>query len=212
MTEPLDLDAIRARCDAATPGPWRREHCGPLGEDTLMGRNGAIIGTLVFGDGDEADADLDFVLHSHHDVGSLLTRVRDLEAERDRYRTAWHSAKARASTTRERLNIVEYSHDCANEAAELIRAEHPAVYDDAGQKTADGLLHAADLLTSATTGSETTEDPIVTSWDRIVIHPDDPAEPTIVCCRTDTGRPVALVLDPEERAALGLVLVDPEGC
>ncbi|MFD0408606.1 hypothetical protein [Kitasatospora sp. NPDC127116] len=55
------------------------------------------------------------------------------------------------------------------------------------------------------------EDPIVANWDRMVIHPTDPAEPTIVCCRTDDGTPVALFLDPEHREALGLQLVDPDG-
>lgn len=54
-------------------------------------------------------------------------------------------------------------------------------------------------------------DPIVVLWDRIVIHPADPAEPIIVCCRTDDGAPVALFLTPEHREALGLQLVDPEG-
>lgn len=34
----------------------------------------------------------------------------------------------------------------AHELAETIRAQHSAVYQDAGQKTADGLLRAADLI------------------------------------------------------------------
>lgn len=52
-------------------------------------------------------------------------------------------------------------------------------------------------------------DPLIVRWDRTVIHPDSPAEDTIVCCLTDDGQPVALLLDDELREALGLVLVDP---
>jgi hypothetical protein len=55
-------------------------------------------------------------------------------------------------------------------------------------------------------------DPLIIRWDRTVIHPD-PAEPgdqTIVCCLTDDGQPVALLLNDEYREALGLTLVDPD--
>jgi len=52
-------------------------------------------------------------------------------------------------------------------------------------------------------------DPLIVRWDRTVIHPDDPAEDTIVCCLTEAGQPVALFLDDELREALGLQLVDP---
>ncbi|MFF1790788.1 hypothetical protein ACFVX9_30525 [Kitasatospora sp. NPDC058243] len=141
---PLDLDAIQARLAAATPGPWRREHCGPLGEDTLIGRTGAIVGSLVFGDGEEADADLEFVVNAHQDIAVLVARVRELEdrldertadvaehalenaqlrAENERLRTAWHSAKARASTAREHLDITEHGRDRAIEAVEQLQAE-----------------------------------------------------------------------------------------
>jgi hypothetical protein len=70
-------------------------------------------------------------------------------------------------------------------------------------------MDAAEIRSLAT--SEPNTGPIVASWDRAVIHPDDPTEPTIVCCRTDGGKPVALVLDPEHREALGLQLIDPDG-
>lgn len=55
-------------------------------------------------------------------------------------------------------------------------------------------------------------DPTVVHWDRTVIHPEaDPTDDTIVCCLTDDGAPVALLLDDEHREALGLILVDPTG-
>lgn len=54
-------------------------------------------------------------------------------------------------------------------------------------------------------------DPLIVRWDRTVIHPDptNPDDKTIVCCLTDDGQPVALMLDDELREALGLLLVDP---
>jgi hypothetical protein len=52
----------------------------------------------------------------------------------------------------------------------------------------------------------------IVRWDRTVIHrnPNDPDDPTVVCCLTDDGQPVALLLDDELREALGLTLVDPD--
>lgn len=51
--------------------------------------------------------------------------------------------------------------------------------------------------------------PLIVHWDRTVIHPDDPTEDTVVCCLTEDGQPVALMLDDELREALGLSLIDP---
>jgi len=55
-------------------------------------------------------------------------------------------------------------------------------------------------------------DPLIVSWNRTVIHPNPktPGDPTVVCCLTDDGQPVALLLDDEYREALGLQLVDPD--
>jgi hypothetical protein len=52
-------------------------------------------------------------------------------------------------------------------------------------------------------------DPLIVRWDRLVIHPKKSSEDTIVCCLTEDGQPVALLLDDELREALGLLLVDP---
>lgn len=51
--------------------------------------------------------------------------------------------------------------------------------------------------------------PLIVRWDRTIIHPDPVGDDTIVCCLTDDGHPVALLLDDELREALGLQLVDP---
>ena len=48
-------------------------------------------------------------------------------------------------------------------------------------------------------------EPMTAHWDRGVIHEKDGG--AVVCCRTEDGRPVALVLDEELREALGLSLI-----
>ncbi|AVH59988.1 MULTISPECIES: hypothetical protein [Streptomyces] len=53
--------------------------------------------------------------------------------------------------------------------------------------------------------------PLTVHWDRIVMHPGETDDDTIVGCLTEDGRPAALVLDDEHREALGLMLVDPDG-
>lgn len=52
--------------------------------------------------------------------------------------------------------------------------------------------------------------PITVHWDREVWPPTGEDTDTIVCCKTDSGHPVALFLDDELREALGLQLVDPD--
>jgi hypothetical protein len=53
-------------------------------------------------------------------------------------------------------------------------------------------------------------DPLIVRWDRTVIHPELPGGDTIVCCLTEDGQPVALLLGDELREALGLALIDPD--
>jgi hypothetical protein len=78
---------------------------------------------------------------------------------------------------------------------------HPADHEDHCPRAA---------APTATTRPETTAmEPLIIRWDRLVSHPKKSSEDTIVCCLTEDGQPVALLLDDELREALGLVLVDP---
>lgn len=79
--EPLDLDAIETRANAATPGPWE-EHAdyGPHFYAYLRGPYLRGVGTLNFGEGEEADADREFVKHAREDVPALVAEVRRLRA------------------------------------------------------------------------------------------------------------------------------------
>ena len=83
LTDP-DLDEIRARCDAATPGPWKymvegRDHTS--GDSFIMrGTKGDRHPDLYLSaDGNPAtDADCDFVASARQDVPRLLQEIARL--------------------------------------------------------------------------------------------------------------------------------------
>lgn len=78
--------------------------------------------------------------------------------------------------------------------------------------TAQGLSTARATANLDELLREARSEPLVARWDRTVIHPASPGdEETIVCCLTDDGQPIALILDDEYREALGMQLVDPDG-
>lgn len=82
-----DLDAIRARCEAATPGPWRvdgstydedcNEHLAPYG---LEGPNERLIWSS--GGGEYAHPDMataQFIAAARTDIPALLAYIDELE-------------------------------------------------------------------------------------------------------------------------------------
>lgn len=89
MTE-LNLDAIQARLDAATPGPWvadgteisqhwsRPEPWEPVATNDI-----ACMAYCYGGQarGIENSYDAEFIAHAREDVELLVARVRELEAE-----------------------------------------------------------------------------------------------------------------------------------
>lgn len=83
----LDLDAIEARANAATEGPWWRRE----GHAEIDGQNYAEVlipgrvecGSYCYGgtstiEGDRLDADLAFIAHARADVPDLVAEVRRL--------------------------------------------------------------------------------------------------------------------------------------
>lgn len=81
MTRP-DLDAIRARCEAATPGPWHgatptcdHDHDADDPACSIEDPNSAIVANCV-----ENDADVDFILYARTDIPALLAYVEELES------------------------------------------------------------------------------------------------------------------------------------
>ena len=78
-TPPLDLDAIQARADAATEGPWYVESSGDhhIVPDVARWRGG-MANALTFGGDFETAA---FVAAARTDVPALVAEVRRLSAE-----------------------------------------------------------------------------------------------------------------------------------
>lgn len=70
-SKPIDLAAIRARADAATPGPWDPG----IVYGTVIRRQG---GTPVASTRGQADAEL--IAHARTDIPGLLGRIAELEA------------------------------------------------------------------------------------------------------------------------------------
>lgn len=80
----LDLDAIQARSDAATPGPWEEDFPGisnvypgdSVVDAQLECSSYCYGGTahLVI-----SDADLDFIIHAREDILALIAEVKRLQ-------------------------------------------------------------------------------------------------------------------------------------
>jgi hypothetical protein len=108
------LAEIRAREAAATEGPW--EPCpgwGPTFYGNLRGEYLRGVGDINFGVGEQADADLAFVLAAREDIPALLA-----EAERQAKRvghlsTVFESARTRADNLAARVAELERSTDPA---------------------------------------------------------------------------------------------------
>lgn len=101
MSTHPDLDAIAAREQAATPGPWGAiPDYGPdwIGAEVSGYLN--AVGELGFGEGDQADADRAFVIGARTDVPALLSEVRRLRAELNQTiaeRDQWNKAETQQS-------------------------------------------------------------------------------------------------------------------
>ena len=84
---PEQLAEIRARSEAATPGPWECIESFPPGEYALAARppDEAFPLTLaVVGNDDaweDAEANTQFVAHARTDIPALLDYIEELEAK-----------------------------------------------------------------------------------------------------------------------------------
>ncbi|MFH8380672.1 hypothetical protein ACH4E7_06980 [Kitasatospora sp. NPDC018058] len=93
-TQPLDLDAIQARADAATDGPWTVDDSEI--EADIIAASGWIARTDSEFSEDRANAE--FIAAARTDVEQLLARVRELEAETERLRDVLKRTRALAET------------------------------------------------------------------------------------------------------------------
>lgn len=81
-----DLDAIRARCEAATPGPWRAVaywYDGPMSD--VMSPSGEPFCCVSFEKPDAAleDATAQFIAAARTDIPALLAYIDELERQRN---------------------------------------------------------------------------------------------------------------------------------
>lgn len=73
-----ELDAIQARADSATPGPWRARACGEI----VAGRH--VVATSDGGGGSvwvewRSEEDKRFAAHARTDIPRLVAEVRRLK-------------------------------------------------------------------------------------------------------------------------------------
>lgn len=92
----LDIEAIKARAEAATEGPWEVSSEGPgypVGIFSRLGTKSAR--TVIYPDDDyeTGEPDLEFIAHAREDIPALLTYIDELEAQIERVRL---EAKAEA--------------------------------------------------------------------------------------------------------------------
>ena len=96
-TEPLDLDAIRARAEAATPGPWEAGIQWVYSDGQIYADDNRVPDVLgmEFADPDRAEDEArrgqrnaEFIAAARTDVPTLLAEVKRLRAERDAAREA----------------------------------------------------------------------------------------------------------------------------
>lgn len=107
-SKPLDLDAIRARCEKATAGPWLTESPGVHTDGPAKGwARGSVIAATAPGKdnrvyatpsgGTYPSADLNFIAHARTDVPALVSeckRLREALAEiRDTFEIDWNEAQ-----------------------------------------------------------------------------------------------------------------------
>ena len=93
----LDLDAIKARAEAATPGPW-------IGSSVPSGRKYGVISVKDYGEWTRHGArplavlsgipthgrhpDTQFIAHARTDIPDLLVAIDELEARRNHWNDA----------------------------------------------------------------------------------------------------------------------------
>ena len=92
----LDLDAIEARVNAATPGPWWVEQVGDFGDKSAViecVRWRGYLNTLHLG---EDTPTAEFIAHAREDVPALVAEVRRLTVEAATQREWFEAADAAA--------------------------------------------------------------------------------------------------------------------
>ncbi len=89
MPEPLDLDAIKKRCDAATEGPWIEREDNDEPAWRVVWSPFPLDVCSVCPHMTHVEPNAAFIAHARTDVPALVARVRELEAERGTFAPDW---------------------------------------------------------------------------------------------------------------------------
>jgi hypothetical protein len=150
-----DLDAIRARVDAATPGPWRTLGTGVAGGDHwYVCDDGQSLASIASNDGeneDQREPDAEFIAHAREDIPALLDA---LAAERGRADEARRLLSTRVEASR--LDVALAGSAALAVALDQVRAWRESEYhemhvSDVGEFCAgcDQTSKLDDILSSA---------------------------------------------------------------
>lgn len=76
-----DLEAIKARCDVATPGPWKmHKHCDESDHMQVHDTKGVVCETSLYGfEYPEQWDNGIFIAHARQDIPELLAYIDELE-------------------------------------------------------------------------------------------------------------------------------------
>ena len=80
-----EIDKIKARCEAATPGPWDSENCEYVFAKVKGGRpNGegiAYFSCYTNRQATDSKADANFAAHAREDVPQLIAYIKELKKD-----------------------------------------------------------------------------------------------------------------------------------
>lgn len=131
MTD-IDLDAIEARANAATEGPWLRRE----GHAEIDGQNYAEVlipgrvecGSYCYGgrstiEGDRLDADLAFIAAARTDLPAVVAALRDALAEVEQWKAAFIKANDAVHARESWIDGAKVDLDALDAEVERLREE-----------------------------------------------------------------------------------------
>ena len=90
------LDEIRARCEAATPGPWaEKTNCHPQCNGEPWGWISGANGNITWG-GNAGRTDAAFIAHAREDIPYLLAEIKRIQKHAENLRLDYVDLLARA--------------------------------------------------------------------------------------------------------------------
>lgn len=136
QAETLDLDGIRARCEAATEGPWRPTTWGEWLDDGGWGRvvKGDVFDSTIIADSPCRAEDVRFIAAARSDVPALLVEVERLRAKVEAVEALHHVEERRVFGLDWKVLVSEWCAHCGVPAPCQTRAALASHDGKDGQK------------------------------------------------------------------------------